>query len=536
MAWIEITARRSRTGRTYRDTATGQRRMVQYMGTHLHYPTGGPDSGSLDGVVDMTPVRVNNAQFDGWRITAGDWHYALGKDLANHGSQDGWMGFGGRQGQHWLKFRLTRIGYLHWPTRAWDDIGGTPTYNRANLSGQTQALAVGPGGDTVNVMSSATWANVWTTPGGGSLSVTWRAEGRQLKEDVVINAAARAWITANRPPSTPASETWLGFMFRVDWSDIPRAVRDGILQNIGQGGDFSDDGAPIELQDAQERVLAFLPVDVAWATSDVTKTIQLRKRFWRDPDGNDYLIVGAKVSDLATLPAGDVVFDPTTTIQPDATAGIDTMAIDITPTTNYGTNAVLAVGDGSGAALSAYRTLIKFDLSTIPAGARVVDAGIFLNEYSAADTAGVGSWAVDARRLLRNWVEAQATWNIYATASNWTTAGAGSLGNDVDADISATVTLDGTAAAGFVEWSGATLIDDVQGFVDGTYSNYGWGLAALTAERQGTAAQFSANYFRSSDYGTAGDRPKIEVTYAFSLPLVNGGLVNTGLVNGGLVS
>lgn len=508
--------------------------MVQRLGTHLHYPTGGPDSGVMDGVVDMTPVRVDNAQFDGWRITAGDWHYALGKDLANHGNQDGWMGFGGRQGQHWLKFRLTRIGYLHWPTRAWDDIGGAPTYNRANLSGHTETIAVGPNGDTANVLSSATWANLWTTPGGGSLSVTWRAEGRQLKEDLTINAAARAWMTANRPPSTPASETWLGFMFRVDWSDIPRAVRAGVLQNTGQGGDFSDDGVPIELQDAQERVLAFLPVDVAWATSDVTKTIQLRKRFWRDPDGNDYLIVGAKVSDLASLPAGDVIFDPTTTIQPDATDGNDTFILNTTATTNYGTNVLLAIGDSSGSVSAAYRVPIKFDLSSIPANARVLAVELGLNEYAAYDTAATGSWAAHLYTLLRNWVEAEATWNVYSSGNNWTTAGAAGADTDISASVDS-ITLDGTAAVGFVTWSGSGLVSLVQDWVDGSVSNYGVLIAAPSAEYKGVAP-LSSNLFRSSDYGTAGDRPYIEVTYAFSLPLVNGGLVNTGLVNGGLVA
>lgn len=512
MAWIEIPALRSRTGRTYRDTATSQRRMVQHLGTHLHYPSAGPDSGVMDGVVDMTPVRVNNAQFDGWRIAASGWHYALGRDLADHGAEDGWLGFGGRQGAHWLKFRLLRVGYLHWPTRSWDDIGGAPNYARANLSSSVEQLVVGPNGETVNVLSTATWNNLWTTPGGGALRAVWRVEGRQLKEELRINAAARSWIAANRPPTTPASETWFGFVFRVDWSDIPRALRAGVLQNTGPGGDFSDYGNGIELQDAQQRVLALMPVDVAWSVADDSATVGLRKRFWRDGDGNDYLLVGAKVTDLNSLPAGDVIFDPTTTIQPDATAGNDTMMVSSTATTNYGTNAAIAIGDMAGASSAGYRTLIKFDLSSIPATARVLDAGVSLYEYSSSDTGGAGSWATAMIRALRDWVEAQATWNVYATASNWTTAGAASAGNDIAAVNSASVTLDGTAANAFVEWSDTTLTDDVQKFINGTYSNYGWRLAAPTAENRGVS-QMSGSLFRSSDYGTAGERPKIVVDY-----------------------
>jgi len=114
VAWNELTNRRTRTAKHYRDNATGQIRYEQQIGTAIHYATGGPDSPALDGIIDMTPVRVNNAIFDGWRTIANDWHYAIGKDIVNHGNEDGWIGFGGRQGQNWFKFRLERAGYLKW--------------------------------------------------------------------------------------------------------------------------------------------------------------------------------------------------------------------------------------------------------------------------------------------------------------------------------------------------------------------------------------------------------------------------------------
>lgn len=217
-----------------------------------------------------------------------------------------------------------------------------------------------------------------------------------------------------------------------------------------------------------------------------------------------------------------------TTIQP-ATA--DTFILNATPTTNYGTNVLVAIGDSSGSANAAYRILIKFLLTSIPANAKVLTAALELNEYSAFDTAGTGSWAAHLYPLLRNWVQAEATWNVYSSGNSWTTAGASGAGTDIGASAD-NITLDGTAAAGFVTWSGSGLVSLVQSWVNGSVSNYGVLIAAPTAEFKGVAP-LSSNLFRSSDYGTAGDRPKLTVTYAMGLPLVNGGLVGSQLVNKG---
>ena len=109
----------------------------------------------------------------------------------------------------------------------------------------------------------ATWNDLWKTPGGGADDISWRVDGRQLKEEIVVNQAAREWIRDNAPPSTPTDETWFGFVFRLDVADIPRWIRAGVLQDIE--GDFADDGQAIRLEDAQGRLLAFMPVSNAFS-------------------------------------------------------------------------------------------------------------------------------------------------------------------------------------------------------------------------------------------------------------------------------
>lgn len=329
MSWVEQHQLRRRNSRVWRDSANPLKHHAHCTLAWLHYPLAGPDSTDTDGEVDCTPVRVDNAQMDGWRITANGWHYALGIDKAVSTTQDGWVGFGGRQGKHWFKFRLFRVGYLHWPSRAWQGLGnaaGTtdlaPDYDRANLTRTVQTKTIGPAGATqvLNLQCTAQWVGIWTTPGGGRLDIRWRATARELKEEIIINQAAREWIAANRPPLTPASETWFGLVFRLDLSDVPKFWRGGVSQDLSTV-DADDDAGDWKATDAGDRLLAFLPLDRAASDPrtvsghpNARTFIPLRKRLWKDGDGNHYLLIGAKVLDLNGLLVGGITFDPTFTV------------------------------------------------------------------------------------------------------------------------------------------------------------------------------------------------------------------------------
>jgi len=308
MAWVEAVAeRRERNIGFYDDANPSQRRLVCGL-SKLHYGQ------NLDRI-DMTPQRVNNAQLDGWTVTVNDWHYALGQPA---GESDGWVGFGGKAGQHWFRFRLRHVGYLHKPTGTpiladnfthINDAQPQPNYNRANLAREARARQIET--VTINSKSVATWANLWTTPGGGELSVDWALDGYRLKENIRINQAAREWIATNEPPTTPANETYFGFVFELDWSDVPRVIVDGLLQDTS--GDFDDSAGVIELQNAAAEALAFMPIDYVWSEADLKTRVRLKKRFWQDNDGRHYLLVGTLVSEINELAAGGLVFDPTIT-------------------------------------------------------------------------------------------------------------------------------------------------------------------------------------------------------------------------------
>lgn len=307
MAWIEEVGSRSQYGKLFAD---GHLRRLVLSTAPIHYDDG---NGQLVDI-DMTPVRVNNAQMDGWRIEANDTHYAIGQPKTGpFAGLDGVVGYGANKGASWFQFRLQGAGYLYAPSGKpvlvdnWSGIGGAPTYNRADLTRTVDTAAIGA--STVNAQTLARWNNLWTTPNGGTVYIRWRFTPRALKEEVVIDQRAREWISTNMPPATPASETYFGLVFRVAAPAQAKWLVNDVLKSAD---DFDDRDGGIEMRDSLDNALAFMPIDeLIVGQGRSASRLRLRKRIWVDSDGSTYLAVGALASDIASLPAGDLVFDPT---------------------------------------------------------------------------------------------------------------------------------------------------------------------------------------------------------------------------------
>ena len=191
----------------------------------------------------------------------------------------------------------------------------------------------------------------------------------------------------------------------------------------------------------------------------------------------------------------------------------DTHILSNAPTSTEGASlSLIFIGDGAGPEAARYRILIKFDISGIDSIAIVSAVTLSMWEVADWDTEGIGTWACKLNRLLQNWVEAQATWNVYSTGNSWGTVGAAGAG-DIDGDVSATLTLDVTPASTYVDWTGATLTDDVQKMIDGTYANnYGWRLWAEDAEAQAGSGVCGSQFYARERGNTTND-PKLVVTF-----------------------
>jgi hypothetical protein len=176
---------------------------------------------------------------------------------------------------------------------------------------------------------------------------------------------------------------------------------------------------------------------------------------------------------------------------------LDTYLSQNNTTSNYGGATTLLVdGDDPGGSGKDKRALLKWDVSAIPSTKTVTSASITVN------VSDVSSQAYELYQLKRAWTEGSATWNNYASGTAWQVAGADGS-NDRSTTVLGTIAA---ASTGFytinLNTSGVAL---VQGWVNGSISNQGVILL--------DAANSNGLDFRSSEYSTVANRPKLTVTY-----------------------
>lgn len=192
----------------------------------------------------------------------------------------------------------------------------------------------------------------------------------------------------------------------------------------------------------------------------------------------------------------------TVVLQP---ASIDQYIDSSAPTTNFGANEQLYIGELNGVTAKT-RALIKFDLSSIPDNA--VFSSVTLSLFLTSDRSdNARTFAV--YRMKRVWVEAQVTWNQYSSGNNWQTAG-GDGANDRELTNIGTRSFSASETLNvFVDFPlGPTTKDALD-------LGNGWIIIANTESDDGYV-------FRSSNWGgTASERPKLTITYTAPNPTVN---------------
>lgn len=145
---------------------------------------------------------------------------------------------------------------------------------------------------------------------------------------------------------------------------------------------------------------------------------------------------------------------PTLTIQPTGAFAQDTYLSSTNSSTPAGLETSLYVGDEGD---NARRGIIEFPLRNIRAGATITDASLTLSSLTSPGAAFIGT----CERVARyDWDQVEATWDNFAVASPWTTAG-----GDVAANTpgSATFTI---STSGDVVITGSSFISMVQDALD----------------------------------------------------------------------
>lgn len=136
------------------------------------------------------------------------------------------------------------------------------------------------------------------------------------------------------------------------------------------------------------------------------------------------------------------------------------------PTTNYGSNDDIFIDRYDA---SYHRnSLIRFTgLSNIPSNATITSVVLTLYNYQSN-----GAPTLDLHKVLRDWVLAEATWNIYSTGNSWGTGGCENFGTDCTAGASASTTA---TPSSYIQWgSTSQMVADVQSWVNGSATNNGW--------------------------------------------------------------
>jgi len=166
----------------------------------------------------------------------------------------------------------------------------------------------------------------------------------------------------------------------------------------------------------------------------------------------------------------------------------DTYIWDTNPTTDNGAATTMVVDTAVGVETDQRKALLKFDISTIPSTCKVTSARLDLYD----STEGQG-WKF--HRMLVTWTE--------ASTYNSLTAGIDNDGTDAAVAIDNQNGINLDTITGSVRHNMA--LDTVQGWVNGTYSNYGW-LIEQISSATGDGVQFD-----SSEGATSGRRPLLTV-------------------------
>jgi hypothetical protein len=188
-------------------------------------------------------------------------------------------------------------------------------------------------------------------------------------------------------------------------------------------------------------------------------------------------------------------------LQPGASAGKDCFIQNCAPGNNYETYEPMFIGDVDGTSGgNTCRVLIKFDLSSIPPTATIYSAtlSLWLSANYSANTR-----TTRAFRQKRAWTETGASWSYYTGSSAWQVAG-GFGTDDCEQSDSGSLSLAPTEALGEKQW--VLNPSKVQEWVSGAMANNGLVLKADTEYND-------AHAFHSSDWTTAGERPKLVVDY-----------------------
>jgi hypothetical protein len=152
--------------------------------------------------------------------------------------------------------------------------------------------------------------------------------------------------------------------------------------------------------------------------------------------------------------------------------------------------------DGDAGAGKDISTLLKWDVSSIPAGSLVLAARITLNVTNRSNH------SYQLYELKRPWVEGETSWNLSSSGSRWSVPGAG---GSLDRGSVVLGTVNASALGSYSLTLNSSGVALVQSWVATPSTNQGLIITSMTSSDD--------LVFESRSTGTKANRPMLTVTY-----------------------
>jgi hypothetical protein len=192
-------------------------------------------------------------------------------------------------------------------------------------------------------------------------------------------------------------------------------------------------------------------------------------------------------------------------LQPDGANGIDSYIFSSSKHGNFGAVSIMGVGEDNTLNNRIARSLIKFDLSSIPANATITSANLSL--WTSADLSS-NDRVIRVYRLKVPFNETQVTWSRAISGVSWQTAGASGSNDRESTDIGFVTILNNEALN--VEKQIVLTPSRIQELVNGTIVNNGFIIVADSEQND----RFD---YHASDASLATQRPKLVIQYTVGL-------------------
>jgi len=339
------------------------------------------------------------------------------------------------------------------------------------------------------------------------IDVRYNCGNVSVKEELVLSQSARN--TLPDPAKYGLSRNNSYFVVAMEFLLTPNNInafarRQGNKLPIKQGNDFVFDGdESIEFEDENSTLHFFFPKDYAHAAADSTTGFSNRislRRYFYSQGGKHYMLVGVPWNWINSAPAGDLIIDPTTSVGASDDVWLEDLATGLGGSTQFLI--------GKAASYPKKRTIIKFNTSSVPTNATVLNAQMKLYYYTAVrvgTTTWVDRW-IQTHQVLVNWNEAEATDDYRLTSTLWNVNYVGL--NDIDAKSGYESTT--LFQQDYPKWKQWDITALTQKWVNLTATNYGVVLWATNETTDGYDLRFY-----SSEYTVDTTlRPKLEVTWS----------------------